>query len=302
MLMRRAAGWALSLVLAGLWALSGFGPGTWGTRSRAEAAIVEDLQEVAAVVAPAQYEELASRVNPLTRLYQVEEGDTIKGIARRYRLDAELLAAMNDLDLEASLTTGQFLVLPFEGERTYEVKKGDTIWGIAQVFDLRVEEIMEANGITDPRTLQVGTLLTLPESRKPVGNYSHPVSRGGLVSFLWPVIGPITSFFGWRGEEFHHGLDIAVEAGTLIRSARSGTVEFSGWRNSIYGRTVILDHGQGLKTVYAHNEANLVVPGEYVEAGQVIARVGSSGRATGPHLHFEVWEKGRPVNPLRFLP
>lgn len=292
----------MSLALASLWALSGFGPEAWGTGGRAEAAMVEDLQEVAAVLAPAQYEELASRVNPLTRLYQVEKGETIKDIARRYRLDAELLAAMNDLDPEASLTAGQFLVLPFDGERTYEVEKGDTIWGIAQAFGLTVEEIMEANGITNPRTLQIGTLLTLPERRKPVLNYSHPASRRGLVSFLWPVIGPITSFFGWRGEEFHHGLDIAAEAGTPIRSAWSGTVEFSGWRNSIYGRTVILDHGRGLKTLYAHNEANLVVPGEYVEAGQVIAKVGSSGRTTGPHLHFEVWEKERPVNPLRFLP
>jgi len=160
---------------------------------------------------------------------------------------------------------------------------------------------MEANGITNPRTLQIGTLLTLPEGRKPArGNLAHLASRSRF-SFLWPVIGPITSFFGWRDEEFHHGIDIAAEAGSLIRSAWSGTVEFSGWRNGIYGRTVILDHGQGLKTLYAHNEVNLVAPGEYVEAGQIIAKVGSSGRATGPHLHFEVWEKGRPVNPLRFL-
>lgn len=301
MLMRRAAGLAVSLVLASFWVLAVFLPGAGGTGGQAEAAIIEDLQQVAAVLAPAQYEELTSRVNALTRLYQVEKGDTIQNIARRYRLDAELLAAMNDLDPKVPLTFGQFLVLPYDGGRTYEVKKGDTIWRIAQAFGLTVEEVMRANGITDPRTLQIGTLLTLPEGRKPVRGNLYLASRNGLTSLLWPVIGSITSFFGWRGEEFHHGIDIAAETGSLIRSAWSGIVEFSGWRNGIYGRTVILDHGGGLKTLYAHNEANLVVPGEYVEAGQVIGKVGSSGRATGPHLHFEVWEKERPVNPLRFL-
>lgn len=273
------------------------------TGAGAQAAVVEDLQQVAAAVAPAEYAQLASRVNSLTRLYRVEEGDTISRIARRFRINGELLAAMNDLEVQAPLAPGQFLVLPYEPERTYEVVEGDTVWGIARTFGSTVEEIMAANGLTDPRTLQVGTLLTIPSERRKMGESAvvHPAARGGLAAFIWPLIGAITSGFGWRNREFHHGIDIGAEAGTAVRAARAGTVEFSGWRNSIYGRTVILNHGEGYRTVYAHNEKNLVSTGEYVQAGDVIALVGSTGNATGPHLHFEIWEEDKTVNPLRLL-
>lgn len=271
--------------------------------SAARAAVVEDLQQVAAAVAPAEYAELASRVNSFTRLYRVEEGDTITGIARNFRINRELLAAMNDLEVEAELSPGQFLVLPYEPGRTYEVVRGDTLWEIARVFGLSVADIMAANGITNPRTLQVGTILTLPENpaRREDKAVVRPVSRGSSGSFLWPLIGAITSSFGWRNQEFHHGIDIAAEEGATVRAAREGTVTFSGWRNAIYGRTVILDHGDGYRTVYAHNRENLVTAGEFVDAGDAIALVGSTGRATGPHLHFEVWKQDQAVNPLRLL-
>ncbi|GFN22991.1 peptidoglycan DD-metalloendopeptidase family protein [Thermanaeromonas sp. C210] len=286
----------VSVVLLALFAASLGGPA-------AQAAVVEDLQQVAAAVAPAEYAELAARVNSFTRLYQVEEGDTITGIARNFRINRELLAAMNDLEVEAVLSPGQFLVLPYEPERTYEVVQGDTLWEVARAFGLSVAEIMAANGITNPRTLQVGTVLTLPEDpvRREDKAVMRPVSRSRLTSFLWPLIGAITSGFGWRNQEFHHGLDIAAEEGATIRAAREGTVAFSGWRNGIYGRTVILDHGDGYRTVYAHNRDNLVTAGEFVDAGEAIALVGSSGRATGPHLHFEIWKQDQTVNPLRLL-
>ncbi|MGI9953117.1 M23 family metallopeptidase [Moorellaceae bacterium AZ2] len=286
----------VSVVLLALFAAS-----TWGTA--AQAAVVEDLQQVAAAVAPAEYAQLAARVNSLTRLYQVEEGDTLTDIARNFRINRELLAAMNDLEVETTLSPGQFLVLPYEPERTYEVVKGDTLWEIAQTFGLSVAEIMAANGITNPRTLQVGTVLTLPEEpvRREDKAVVRPVSRGSLTSFLWPLIGAITSGFGWRNQEFHHGIDIAGEEGATIRAAREGTVIFSGWRNGVYGRTVILDHGDGYRTVYAHNQANLVASGEFVDGGEAIALVGNTGKATGPHLHFEIWKKDQAVNPLRLL-
>lgn len=295
MLLRRTVVLRVSVLLSAIFLAS-----TVGTSARA--AVVEDLQQVAAVVAPAEYAALAGRVNSLTRIYRVEEGDTVTRIARRFRIDGELLAAMNDLEVKAPLTPGQFLVLPYEPERTYEVVEGDTIWGIARAFGSTVEEIMATNGITDPRTLQVGTILTIPDNKKPREKaIVRPVSRSGLTSFIWPLIGTITSSFGWRNREFHHGIDIAAEAGTAIRAARAGTVEFAGWRNSIYGRTIILDHGDGYRSVYAHNQINLVAPGELVNAGDIIALVGSTGNATGPHLHFELWEKDKAVNPLRFL-
>lgn len=121
--------------------------------------------------------------------------------------------------------------------------------------------------------------------------------------FLRPVDGPIVSGFGYRVHpvfrrvKFHYGVDIAAPYGTPIRAAANGVVVFAGWRRA-YGNTVILDHGNGLATLYAHCSQILVSEGEVVRQGQIIARVGSTGLSTGPHLHFEVRQYGEPVNPL----
>ena len=124
---------------------------------------------------------------------------------------------------------------------------------------------------------------------------------------LWPVIGPITSSFGQRedplnaGEgEFHTGVDIGVSFGTAVRAAADGMVESAGLANG-YGREVILNHGNGIETLYAHLSGFAVTAGEQVSKGQVIGYVGLSGRTTGPNLHYEVRIHNTPVNPHRFL-
>ena len=123
---------------------------------------------------------------------------------------------------------------------------------------------------------------------------------------LWPVSGTISSGFGWRrgpfggSSEHHDGVDIPARTGTQIRAAGGGTVTFAGWRNG-HGITVIINHGNGISTLYAHNTRNLVTVGQRVSRGDVIAQVGSTGRSTGPHLHFEVHVNGRPVNPRPFM-
>ncbi|GEA18289.1 peptidoglycan DD-metalloendopeptidase family protein [Moorella sp. E306M] len=271
----------------------------------AQGAVIEDLQQVATVLAPETYQELAARVNNYTRIYRVEEGDTLERIARRYQTDPELVAVMNYLEPDAALAPGQFLVLPHEAEQSYTVAAGDTLWDIARRFDTSVENLAAANGIVDARRLRIGMVLTIPGSPGgvPVTRVEAvPASRSlRLISFLWPLIGAITSGFGWRDNEFHHGLDIAGKVGDKIRAAWSGVVTFSGWGNGIYGNMVKLDHGNGLETVYAHNSRNLVKVGEYVRAGEPVAEVGGTGNATGPHLHFEIRERGKAVNPERFL-
>ena len=123
-------------------------------------------------------------------------------------------------------------------------------------------------------------------------------SKSGL---LWPVEGQITSKFGPRGNSSHDGLDIAAPSGTPILAAASGEVIHSGALRG-YGNLVILRHRDGLVTVYAHNQKNLVREGEFVRRGQAIARVGQTGRASGPHLHFEVRKDNLARNPLRYLP
>ena len=123
----------------------------------------------------------------------------------------------------------------------------------------------------------------------------------------WPVEGYITSRFGYRqspfggGKEFHDGLDIAANGGDPIVAAGDGKVIFAGWLTG-YGRTVIIDHGYGYRTQYSHASSILVKQGKTVKKGEVIAKVGSTGRSTGPHLHFMVLVNGNLIDPLRLLP
>ena len=123
---------------------------------------------------------------------------------------------------------------------------------------------------------------------------------------LWPVIGNISSGFGWRSDpfggasQFHRGVDIPARTGSNIYATGGGIVIKSGW-SSGYGQTVKIDHGGGIVTMYAHNSRNLVVEGQYVARGDVIAFVGSTGRSTAPHVHYEVQVDGVSVNPLQFM-
>ncbi len=123
---------------------------------------------------------------------------------------------------------------------------------------------------------------------------------------IWPVRGWFTSAFGWRHnpvlgtEKLHAGIDIAAPRGTPVIAPADGHVVFAGWSAS-YGNLVVMDHGYGITTKYAHTSEMLVEVGDRVVRGRVIARVGSTGRSTGPHLHYEVHRRGAPVDPLQFL-
>jgi murein DD-endopeptidase MepM/ murein hydrolase activator NlpD len=127
-------------------------------------------------------------------------------------------------------------------------------------------------------------------------------SRMAIGAFVWPLRGAVTSRFGFRRHPifrarlFHQGVDIAAPQGAPVRAAGDGTVLFAGWYGG-YGKLVILDHGDGLSTLYGHLSAILVSPGASVTRGQIIGRVGSTGYSTGPHLHFEIRRHGRPVDP-----
>ncbi|HIK24751.1 MAG: peptidoglycan DD-metalloendopeptidase family protein [Thermosynechococcus sp. Uc] len=131
-----------------------------------------------------------------------------------------------------------------------------------------------------------------------------PLPRSGRLAY--PVQAPLTSPFGWRihpilgTERFHSGVDFGADFGTLISAAEAGTVIFAGWSGG-YGQTVILDHGGGMTTLYAHAQRLLVREGQFVQQGQPIAEVGSTGLSTGPHLHFEVRLNGEPTDPLAYL-
>lgn len=128
----------------------------------------------------------------------------------------------------------------------------------------------------------------------------------GTGQLSWPVNGPITSPFGYRTHPifgttiYHSGIDIGVDEGTLVHAADSGTVSYSGWLGG-YGYAVIVDHGRGISTLYAHNSDLAVSEGQSVSKGQVIAYAGSTGYSTGPHVHFEVRVNGEPTDPMGYL-
>ncbi len=166
--------------------------------------------------------------------------------------------------------------------------------------------------VRNERQAQEAAIRELEAESARIAEIIRQSARGGLRgpiltlrtgALLWPVPGRISSGYGWRihpifgTREFHTGIDIAAPYGTPIQAAQDGTVLFNGWMRG-YGMLLILDHGGGLTTTYSHLSASLVRVGDHVARGAIIARIGSTGWSTGPHLFFEVREEGRPVDPL----
>ena len=138
------------------------------------------------------------------------------------------------------------------------------------------------------------------------GSYQAYIPATNSGAMMWPITGPITSEFGWRnhpifgGQRFHSGVDIGGDYGLPIHAAQGGIVSHSGWIDG-YGNTVMIEHGNGIVTLYGHNESLAVSVGQYVNQGDVIAYCGSTGNSTGPHCHFEVRLNGEPVSPFNYL-
>lgn len=200
---------------------------------------------------------------------------------------------------------------PARGElRIHVVKRGETTWRISQRYGTTVAAIVRANHLADPTQVRVGQRLYIPSRRTTAsivrtdGGYRavHPRGRRGEVSLAWPLRGRVSSGFGFRDGAHHDGVDIPAKRGARIRAAAAGRVVHSGNSLAGYGNMVILKHTGSLSTVYAHNRRNLARVGEFVEQGQVIGEVGNTGRASAPHLHFEIRHNGSPRNPLHYLP
>ena len=155
--------------------------------------------------------------------------------------------------------------------------------------------IPRKRSIPEPEIKRPERARILRERSNPQPDIKRP-ARG----LIWPLRGRITSMYGWRRGRHHDGVDIAARMGKPIVAAANGTVIFSGWRSG-YGRMVVVQHNRWLKTVYGHTSRNYVRRGEKVTQGQVIALVGSTGRSTGPHLHFEVRNAIGAQDPMRYL-
>lgn len=198
----------------------------------------------------------------------------------------------------------------------HTVKKGQNLFRIAQAYRVNVKLLKRVNALRDPDKIKVGRRLWIPHARRVLhvsASRTSARNKGGKTKRLvkksvkgylrWPIKGTLTSRFGFRKGRHHDGIDIAARKGENIVGAAGGTVVFSGWGPTGYGLMVIVKHPKHhLMTVYAHNSKNYVKVNMNVQRGQKIASIGSTGRSTGPHLHFEVRNDAHPVNPLHYLP
>ncbi|MBI2870896.1 MAG: peptidoglycan DD-metalloendopeptidase family protein [Candidatus Omnitrophica bacterium] len=183
----------------------------------------------------------------------------------------------------------------------HRVEKGQTLWAISRQYGLTVEELIEANKISEASRIESGQLLFIPREKSKIR--STPSEAPANHSFVWPVQGRVISGFGTRQEGItNKGIHIAANDGTNIVAALDGTVSFAQESVRGFGHMIIIDHMNNYQTVYAHNRQNLVKEGMRVRRSDVIAKVGSTGRATLPYLHFEIRKDHKPKNPFYYLP
>ncbi|HHB90343.1 MAG TPA: LysM peptidoglycan-binding domain-containing protein [Anaerolineae bacterium] len=242
--------------------------------------------------------------------YEVQPGDTVFGIAEKFGIKPETIMWSNPV-LEQNpdlLRIGDKLViLPVDGVY-HKIKEGDTIAKIAKKYKVKPETIInfEWNNLDGPdATLTPGEYLIVPGGTKPyvartVKIYRGPIPKNakrGTGNFVWPVSGYITQGF-WNN---HRAIDIGSWLGNPVVASDSGYVVYASWDRTGYGNLIIIDHGNGYRTYYAHLSAIYVRVGDSVAQGQQIGAVGSTGRSTGPHLHFEIRYRNVQRNPLGFL-
>ena len=247
----------------------------------------------------------ANFTQPVTfQVYKVRSGDTISGIAKKFGLtNISTLISVNDIGNVRQLAAGQKLRIPSIDGIVYTVKKGDSLSAITGKYKVSLEQLLDVNELTS-ETLTAGQQLFLPGAamdsaslRNAMGElFRMPISA----KFRW------SSPYGYRVDpiagvkSFHTGTDMACPTGTPILAAMSGKVTTTGI-NRVYGNYVIIDHGNGYQTLYAHMSKIIASKGQWVSQGTRIGLVGSTGYSTGPHLHFTVYKKGKLVDPMTVL-
>ncbi|MDP8257008.1 MAG: M23 family metallopeptidase [Candidatus Alcyoniella australis] len=228
--------------------------------------------------------------------HTVQRGQTLYSIAKSYNIPMDELVRLNRIKDPDKIQAGQKLFIPGTLEhRSVKPTCGPNI----------------SNPATTPRpnvTSDPSAQVSRPDGANPFVEEGKPApdlttfGPGCGLKLIWPVNGTIYSRFGMRGSRFHEGVDIAAPEGTAIVAAEEGTVVYEGSKFAGYGKIVVIKHACNAVTVYAHNQRNLVSEGDRVRKGQLIARVGQTGRASGPHCHFEVRINRVPANPENFLP
>ncbi|MFZ9768533.1 MAG: peptidoglycan DD-metalloendopeptidase family protein [Vulcanococcus sp.] len=263
---------------------------------------------------------LIAKLNDVDEDHDFKPGDWLV-LPSKASKHAKRVPAIDTSELRRSAP----LSAPPEPQETARIRFGDNLAQVAQRYNLSIQELLKLNPGLRAARMVVGTPIRVAQassgrSRMVLG--LKPLGSGGLswpdqddfgfgqgeenfndTGWIWPTKGIFTSGYGWRWGRMHRGIDVANNIGTPILAARSGQVVSAGWDGGGYGYLVEIRHGDGTLTRYAHNSRILVRPGELVGQGKVISLMGSTGRSTGPHLHFEIIPLGRgAINPLQMLP
>lgn len=241
--------------------------------------------------------------------YLVVSGDTIASISKKFDVSIDTIKWANDLKDDIIKPNQSLKIPPITGV-VHTVKSGDSIYSIAKKYGVDAQNIVNFpfNDFADLDTfaLSVGQPVYvpggIPEEEKPIissGQFFAQIQAGvkGSSNFIWPTGGIITQYPVW----YHMALDIANNAAPPVLASDTGTVTFAGCIRYGYGCHVIVDHGNGYQTLYAHLSVVGVAPGQVVSQGQRIGTMGSTGNSTGTHLHFEIRVGGVTQNPLNYL-
>ena len=246
--------------------------------------------------------------------YLVKPNDTISSLSKRFGVDENTILQNNNFLKPEQLKVGTVLSIPSVNGVIHQVKKGETLSGIAKKYKVDTEIILAQNTLEDAGSLRAGDEILIPGAKRSKPKPPKPTYKGGYGSaqniayagntkgkLLFPTKGIYTQGFHYG----HYAVDIAGKRGTPVYASESGTVvrADTGW-NGGYGNVVIIDHGNGLQTLYAHNEKIYVRVGDTVNRGQPISAMGNSGRVygrTGVHVHFEVRINGTKKNPTRYF-
>lgn len=267
--------------------------------------VVEETIEEKENVEEGSHERIKNEAFPSLyyRAYQVQEGEMVGGIAARFDVSQDAIISLNKIKNTRTLQIGQLLKIPSIDGILYTVKDRDTISGIAKTYKIDEADILSVNKLKDD-VLQKGYVLFLPNAK--LDWMTIQEINGDL--FVCPIHGRyrISSRYGWRSDpftknrSFHNGLDMATYRGAPVFAALAGVVVSTGY-STVYGNHVIIRHHSGYKTLYGHLNSIFTSANRYVTTATQIGTVGSTGRSTGPHLHFTVYKNGATINPFSVL-
>jgi murein DD-endopeptidase MepM/ murein hydrolase activator NlpD len=236
-----------------------------------------------------------------SRDYEVQSGESISEIAYDFELEVDTLISFNNITNVRRLRAGTVIKIPNMDGVLYEVKRGDSLSAIAGKFEVSYESLLDTNQM-DSAVVHPGTQLFIP------GVAMNPIALKQAMGelFVYPARGRITSPYGWRSDpitgmrRFHTGVDIANSPGTRVNASMEGRIGEVGF-HSTYGNYVIINHAGGFQTLYAHLNRFVVSKGQWVNQGQKVGEMGSTGYSTGSHVHFTIFKHNQHINPLNYI-